>query len=470
MSKTWIKWIRLICIAILCGIGAVQLVYALLWAIVNGNNIQDFYDTALYLSNMETLTSDGWRLIGYSYYLKVFYLSAPVLGLNWIVLVYVSQVLVSMCCFTVAIRSIPSKLLGVEISYPHALLIAGYMITLPIVWQMQFAVLPDALCLSLTVLLFAKITEIISDRSVFRWDALLVVGGVLLLLGVLQHHYFYGAVCLCIAEIVIMLFGQVIKRFRSRNIWIAAFILVMFVIGIPYVTKTINETVPKEELYATYSLEADLWARFVYPNLKENYPAYTERITAIITEYGAQVCDGRYEHYLNSIGPMIEINNPDEASEIYLEMVEIGWELHKPYLTECMLKEAASYLFMPPAMVKYMYRSGASLYGHNYIKMYEKSPILTADYMHAGMNGFLAACILGVIMYFIDLFIEKKQRIKYILFGLYGCMAIICITAPMMLFSFAKFDYRIGLFSVFVWGLIVVGNITKKRSSGENNG
>ena len=39
------KWFRLSIMAICTGIGMVQLIYAIIWAFQNGNNVQDFFDS-----------------------------------------------------------------------------------------------------------------------------------------------------------------------------------------------------------------------------------------------------------------------------------------------------------------------------------------------------------------------------------------------------------------------------------------
>ena len=83
-----LKWFRIGCMAICTGIAVVQVIYAILWAIGNGNNIQDFYDSSIYLANANSLTSDGWRLIGYSLFLKVFRLAEFVIKDYYVLLIY----------------------------------------------------------------------------------------------------------------------------------------------------------------------------------------------------------------------------------------------------------------------------------------------------------------------------------------------------------------------------------------------
>ena len=467
MISKWKKWFKLIGVAILAGIGMVQLVYAVAWAIGNGNNVQDFYDTGLYLANAEKLTCDGWRLIGYSYILRFFMLFKGILGDSYVILLYVAQVVISVVCFAGGFCSIKYMLLGEKITLGKACIPAIYIVTIPVIWQMQFAILPDAISLSLVVLLFAKMSEVFCDYKKFRWDCYLVIVGCLLMLGVMHRHYFYGAILMVLAEAVILLIRFLIKKYRTAKMFSGMCIVIAMAVLVPIAVKEVNERVPQEGLYATYSIETDLWSRFVYPNLARDHSEYSERVTAIVNDYAVAVCAGTYEYYMNSIGPMIEINNPEEASEIYLEMVETGWMLHEDEMKRGMAKEFVSYLFMPLSMVKYMYYSGVSLYGHNYTKMHEMSPILTADYMHISMIGFVVVSLIGCSMFLLWCISEKKVRVRSIFAGLRMTAVMLCITLPMMIFSVARFDYRIGLFSVFMWAGFALANICGQRSKGD---
>lgn len=452
MAKNIRKWLKISCLAIFTGISVIQILYAILWAVQNGDNVQDFYDTALYLERAETLTSDGWRLVGYSCILSIFLWLQKIIGENYVIVLYLFQAVISLLCFTKGCRSLTKLFLKEAISFKKALIPAGYILTLPIVWQMQFAVLPDAICVSLVVLLFATLVDLLCEKAKKRWDCVSIACGVLLLLGVLHRHYFYGAMCLVGMTVLIMLIRLVSKRYRSFKMAIVSIVLVVFVIVTPIVTTLANNSVPKAGTYATYSLEADLWKRFVFPDLLDNYPHYTERIVAIIPEYVAAACAEHYEYYMNSVGPMIEINNSEEAKSIYFELARIGFALYRQEMIEGTIKEAIAYSFMPLAMEKYMYGNGDSLYGHNYTKMYEMNPKVTADYMHIGMNGFFVISILGMIMFIVNFVVNKEHRKNMFLAIVYAAMSILCVTMPMMFFYFMKFDYRLGLFSTFIWG------------------
>lgn len=465
MNNKIIKWVRIVFLAMLAGIGIVQCVYALLWAIGNGSHVQNFYDSKVYIANALSGSSDGWRLAGYALVIRIFMLLEGILKEYYVVGIYVFQVICSLLCFSEGFRCTVVYLFGKQISYKKALLFAGYIVTIPIVWQMQFAILPDAICLALTVLIFAGLTKLFFEKDRLLWANLLVMGVSILLLGVFHRHYFYGVVVMAVVTAVILLGRQLSKKHRAKKGLFTALILVLLIVVLPISTTKINQSVSKSGTYATYTMAADLWKRFVFPDLHENYPHYTERITDIIPEYVTEICEEYYEYYMNSIGPMIELSNPQEATSIYFEMARIGFALHREDMIKSAVKEATAYCFMPIAMEKYMYNNGNSLYGHNYIKMYECSPKLTANYMHIGMNGFCIISILGCLMFAMEWLYSKQLRRQRIQTLLWGVLAIGVITAPMMIFAVAKFDYRIGLFSVFIWAVLAMASFYKTEEA-----
>ncbi|MBQ8247858.1 MAG: hypothetical protein IJZ42_12045 [Lachnospiraceae bacterium] len=465
MNKSVImKWFRLGTMAVVAGAFAVQVVYAVIWAIQNGNNVQDFYDSAVYISGASTMQSDQWRLIGYSFFLKVFLW----LGEHYAVPVYLVQVIVGVLCFTQAIRSIYKMFSGQTISALKALPASVYIITIPIIWQMQFAILPDSLCLSLIVLLLSGVIETWCTKDARIWKNIVMMAVTLLFLGVLERHYFYAGIFLVCMNIFARIILFVKKKYRTKMNTILILCMMIAVLVTSLSATTINRSVPQKEGYASYSMEADLWKRFVYPNIVEDYPHYTERITAIMPEYVAHICGEHYEYYMNSVVPMFEHFNPEEAESICFEVARIGFALHRQEFVESAVKEGIAYACMPLSMVKYMYNNSDSLYGHNFSKMYEMCPRLTADYMHIGMNGLLIVSVLGLLVLVTDVSHDKKGRRRKILTTLYCAVAIVCVTVPIMFFSFAKFDYRIGLFSTFIWATLALITYLKRPSVFDN--
>ncbi len=459
MINKILKWIRISCMAICAGIFFVQLVYAFLWSANNGNNIQDFYDTSIYLGNATLLKSDGWRLIGYSLFVRLFMLTEGILGSYYVILLYVSQVIISLLCYAQGCKTLVKLLFEKDIQLKWMLVPATYIVTIPVIWQMQFAILPDAVCMAITVLLFSILGECLWSYKSFLWKKLLVEGGLLLLLGFLHRHYFYAGILLTIMVLLIVLLRSMKRKYRNKEVLFTVLVMVGCVSATSVVSCIGNAVIPKAGTYATYSASADLWKRFVYPDIYENYPHYTERIVAIIPDYVAKACDEHYEYYMNSLIPMIENMNPEDAESICFEVARIGFALHREEMIKGSVKEGISYAFMPLAMEKYMYNNGNSLYGYNFTRMYDVCPNIASDYMHIGMNGFCLLSMFGALMCIMEFWVDKKHNRSRFLTLAYCAGNIICVTIPIMFFAIMKFDYRIGLFSVFIWGMVTLINI-----------
>lgn len=466
MTNKVLKWFRISGIAICVGVALVQFVYAVLWAINNGNNIQDFYDTYIYIASAKTFASDGWRLIGYSIYVRLFMILEFIFGKNYVLLIYISQLIISMFSYAYGCKTLVKIMFEKNINLKWMLIPAVYILTIPVVWQMQFAILPDAICVASIVWMFSLLGECLWNSKGFMCKIIIVVGALLLLTGFMHRHYFYAGIALVAVILVIFILRMCKKKNRNKKAVRTMLALIICILFTSVISNVGNSMIPKVGEYVEYSLSVDLWKRFLYPNLYENYPYYADGITSVLPENVAKECDEHYEYYMNDMGPMIADMFPEKAESVYWELTKSGFVLNKGAIIKRTVKESIAYAFMPLAMEKYMYSNGISLYGYNLTRMYEKCPKLTSDYMHIGMNGFLGISVIGVLMYILETIVNKEQSRKNILCLLYCAMSVICVTAPLMFFSFAKFDYRIGIYSTVVWGMMsavyIIKNVLKQ--------
>lgn len=459
MNKCIMKRLKSICMAACVGIGLIQIYYALLWAFQNGTNIQDFYDTAIYMENAVLQSGDGWRLMGYSVVLRPFLAMQDMLGDYFIIPLYIVQALISLLCFAQGFKTFGRIVSGKEIKYVSMLLPAVYILTVPIVWQMQFAVLPDALCVALVVLLFSKLAECMWDSENMHWDSMLIILGCLLMLSMLHRHYFYGAFLLGAVCGLIVLFRSIHKKYRRKENFLLAGSLILCIFISAGLSVSVNSKMHNEESYVEYSLAADLWDGFIYPNIREDYSYYPETVREVLPVECVEQYGDFYERYMTYIAPVIAEASPENTEKIFIQMVETGIAIHKEEMVTGLCKEGISYALLPVAMIKYMYFNGNSLYGHNLVKMYETNPDLTLDYMHIGMNGFAVVSVLGILMYAAEFVSNKSARYNRVLILLYGILGIMVMMLPFMILTVIRFDYRYGLFPAFIWGTMALLSI-----------
>ncbi len=468
MSKKITDWFRFAVIAVWMGIFALQFVYAVGWAVQNGNNIQDFYDTAVYLQSAKEFAGDGWRLLGYACILRWFQWFESVMGSSYVILIYLVQALCSVASFGYGTKVIAKIIWNHDLSVKQSIVVAVYLVTLPVIWQMQFALLPDAFCLALLVLLFSQLLMILFRHKELRWERIWVVCGSSLLLGVLNHHYFYAGASLIILAVAVLLIKQIKRNYRSKAGLLAAILLMVVLCLTTLIRTQVNDSVTKTQPYAEHTMVTELWGRFVFPHMQEDYAFYPEEVKQAFSEDVLVSGSEYYELYLSEVVPQIEAEAGENAYGLCWDMVLSGFQLHRNEAVKSFIKESIAYGFMPFSMVKYMYKNGSSLYGHNVMKMWEMAPKFTVDYMHITMNGFLVICCLGLLMFLLELISAKKTFRHMLKVVLAGGIGIITAILPMMLFSVEKFDYRIGLFSVFIWGAVVVSLIMDQEWRKDN--
>lgn len=461
MKKSQIKWWRIVGLSVWVGIGLIQLAYALCWAWQNGSNIQDFYDSEKFIQSALHLTCDGWRLAGYSCIIRFFMRFENLLGPGYIVLLYLFQATCTLFCFAEGVRCIRKCFDGYVLPFGWAVAIAGYLVTLPVIWQMQFAVLPDALSLSLVVLAVSKMIEVFLDKESHNFYAKLTIAGSVICIGLLERHYFFGMICFLFLNGIVLLAHGIWKKDGRQRKLTFGWILLCMAIVIPFLVEAVNRSVPTVKEYTPYSIQAELIPRFVYPNIKEDYEYYPDAVKEVLPEQLAYRRSEYLELYFEEIGATMAERCTGDVSMLYLDMAKTGFSLHRGEIIKGTVKECILYAMTPFSLLKNMYSNGNSLYGHNYTKMYEMSPKLTADYMHLGINGLLIVIILGSIIGLAEFIFSKKIRKQRGKIFLYAAGCAFCITMPMILLSIMRFDYRNGLFILFLWALFAVTYISR---------
>lgn len=461
MKDSFNKKVKNAMMAVCSGILIVQFVYAVVWMLYNINGVQDFNETMKYLEVANSLKGDGWHLLGYPVFLKLFMSLAQIFGNNYVIFIYVAQLAISYVCYAYGCKVIAQLFYRKKIKFCKVVLPTIYILTVPIVWQMQFALLPDALCLALLVLASALMTECIQNYQNPGIKKASALGCVIILLGILQRHYFYAALLMLLFGAVIVLIRTIKKRIKKVKNYIIIAAVCLSIGIMPMMVNALNQIRLSEDADVTYTIELDLWDRFVYPNVVFDYPYYTQEIKSALTEETSVDGSEYREYYITRIASEIQQNAGTDAKRIYGEMVRIGFAVHRGDIISQTVKESIAYILIPLAMEKYMYHNANSLYGYNVTRMYEQCPRVTMDYLHVGMNGLLVVCVLGAVATLTDLF-TKRQKIRRMisLIGYYF-LIIVCGTLPIMLFSIAKFDYRTGLFAIYIYGAISLLNIFK---------
>lgn len=445
------NWCKRILMSVWLAAFLLQLVLAVCWAVQNWNCVQEFYDTKIYIDGIINRTTDGWHLPGYSVLLFVIRKFFGFVKAEYIPGVYMFQVLFSLFCFTEGLRSLVKAWTGRHLSYLYAVLAGIYILTLPTIWQMQFALLPDAMCLAATCILAVKLLEMIRDPLKFRWDCLYVVAGALLLTGTYERHYFYG----CLVLTICFGFAAVISKIKTfkglKKEWKTAVFLPAVIVIVTFATMLYPRAIGIAGPYPSYSITADFMRRTVVPYVTETSKDANEEWSAYITPELVKAHEDSEIGFYTAILPSIEQRTAPAQDSVYADLILYSMKRNGADILSRFVKETAGYLVAPFSNVKYIYAAGNSHYGYNFSRMWLQAPKLTGMYMRVGTIGFALVVTTGIACA-IFLSIKDKKYFKNLLRTLLlSLSAIVCITVPLALFATRMYDYRLSLFAQCVW-------------------
>ncbi len=444
-----------------------QVFLAVTWAFSSIRSVQEFYETDIYIQSIVRRTTDGWHLPGYSVLLfcvrRLFGFSeqGSVLGM------YLLQTAFSLYCFTEALRSVVLIMTKRNLKYGYAFLAAVYIVTNPMIWQMQFALLPDAMCLAATVILFAKLLELCRPENSFRLYCLYVVTGSLLLTGTFEYHYFYAGVLLTAAMTIVAVIRLWKQKARRREAYKVLFLTPLIVVLVGLIAVFYPAFIGIDGEYPKYSLTTDFMHRAVLPYFEKTHENYSEEIQIYLTEeMVTAACAGERAFYTDFLSEL-EQSAGEDAGHLYRKMISETLRMNMKDVSLRMGKEMTGYLLAPVSFVKYTYHSGNARFGYNLSRMWEGQPKLANAYAIIGTNGMCIFVLAALGIGCAELLI-KKDGVKPVL-SAFGVMltANILVTLPKMIFAPIQIDYRVGLFSLSIWMIAALSLFLKKYVSEE---
>ncbi len=451
MKKKRNKIPGMIPVGILLGAFLVQIILAFIWAWNNFFTVQEFYETNLYFSSVLERQGDGWNLRGYPLLLEAMQALFHFSWIRYYVVIYILQVVFSWICFSGSVMSFVKIFMHRQMSPFYALLLGAYVLTIPVVWQMQFALLPDALCLAAVCVLFSRGLELVYDPGSFHWDFLYVMAGTLILTGLFERHYFYGAAIWC----VIIYLHYILKRraglreveeiererkkvtdgvnivelYKKRTRGPVRKTLIFYPMVCVLVCIVVIAFLHAERMGVEnrYNIVADFMNRAVLPYAENTERFYDEEL---------QVC----------------VAEPETA----LALCKEAFELHGSDIVLRLAKEGAGHVFAPFSIVKYMHQGGNSKFGYNYSRMWEDTPVLTRNYFYVGNHGALMVVLAGLVTGIVTCIKNKELRCRFAKLLLLPIAAILVITFARVIFSTISIDYRDSLFAQCIWVITAV--------------
>lgn len=461
MSKAVKEKIIAVVFGAVHGVVLLQTILAAVWAFQNFTTIQAFEESRIYLSMAEGMYSDGFRLIGYPLFLRLCMWLGGVMKVPYTIFVYLLQLIIVNALVDKGMAAFLRGIVGRKVSTRHVAAITALAVTNPFVWQMIFAVLPDAFCFGLTFYLLGNMFLWMKKKEADTTIFAIVTFAALLVLSLLERKAFWVSLTSVICFIIIgwirtaRNYGKTKEKpSPARFLVPVAGMIICLSVAVMVNGAIKKNTAAKDSM--DYSLEADAMKRFVYPNLADGYIYYSEEFKAQISNETLQkIQSAGLTEYYDTLGPaMVKVWGNQRTVKMCRMLNTESAKYRKTFLLKSVAKDWFAGTFSPFVLAKRTYPFGDSVNPLYLNLMWTKAPTLTLLYMNVGRWGFPVCIILLLAGGILCLPKSGKTRVwmsvKHSIF--FACL--IAQTAlSTLLLSVPEFDFRNCLLPCMLWAV-----------------
>ena len=151
MKKTWNGKIVLLFKGMVLALVWFQALTAIVWGIANIASIQPFAQTQNYLSVKECLQTVGYDSVGYAYFIVACRVLQRITRIPFYAVAYLLQMMLCNGFIHSGCAAFIRGTTGKKAPHGSVALVTVLILTNPFMWQMVFAMLPDALAFSLVI-------------------------------------------------------------------------------------------------------------------------------------------------------------------------------------------------------------------------------------------------------------------------------------------------------------------------------
>ncbi len=432
-----------------------------IWAVGNFTAVPAFSESGIFLDLASSLATDGFHLIGYVLLTALFSKAVPAL--------YLVQFLLVLSLVYKGSAAFLRASLGTKIPQKNVWMLTLLIMTNPFLWQLLFAILPDALAFGLgfyaTAYMFLFFRKRKEEKQEIFFAASLFA---LTILGFIQWKGFWITVTTCGGLLIGTWFSTLWKVTKqAKRFWhstLRIVILGICVSGVLFINAELKK-MTYQEGYMPYSLSADAMKRFVYPNLDRDYPVYTEEFKTGISEEFILEAErsGEEEAYYKVLGSgMEQCFGAEKTASLCRMMDRTSLLSDTKQLIKGALKEGFAGVFAPFVLSREKYPFGDSVTPYNLNVLWEKQTVMSDLYVSAGRIGYplcIGILLLGGIICNVEegkrrLAANLKNSLFYILVIIQTVFGAICLSIP-------EFDYRNVLLPMAlcaVWGTSLIQN------------
>lgn len=424
---------------------SIQIVFGVLWAVLNFAKLQEFGESYFYVQNISMITKGAEKIIRLPYYCVLYTIQLALAGFSsyWFLGKF-------------------SKL-----SKPMCVWGSLALLTVPMNLQCHLAVLPYSLAASFFLLGIGCAVEQIFFKEAFALRGFLKMLVCFLVCALLLPEYLYlGAVPILLLLLfrLVQVFNkkETVKRFCCEIALAAVF--AGMIIGVNALTK--------EERYygsAAKSVEASLASRFAWTSLLEYTKEWPGEIGAVIDEETLRSSAYYADNMALLFEPFVEKTlGEDGAKAFYKEIARIAWERNSAHIKHEIAWDIVGYTFSPTVLqLQLTGRAYEAYSGRNYEIMRQYSPVLTRMYVDYGCWWFMVSIGIAAVILGFALIVKALDRnalsrevvwsVLLVLFSLGGMILWYTMQGAGML------DYKKTIAVTCFWGIFSILSVRRQR-------
>lgn len=385
----------------------IQILIGFVWMARNLLALPPFGDSAEYLNLSKDFQLDEYRPILYPLILRCICEVSERLPIPYQLIVYVMQTLVSFCSILFTVRALDhvmhlhkgtdKKLLGDQV------FLTLYLMTIPMITFMNFSVLTDSLATSMLLLFLTDLMLLLwYEKIPKRVYVLLAVS--LLTQSLLRADRLYSSLVLAV---IVFLFRILRCRKntakRHAKTGCRQLLLAMFAVCvlIPLCVKGVNHATQTPGIHGRIETNADfiLLDRIVWPNMRANYPDFSDEIKGIIKKKEAKTFDKHNNNVMYQMAPLVEERaGKENAGRIYREMAAVVWQNQSGKVMADIGEDILAMVFTPVSSLLNAYKLCSKGDGWNVTCMSSETPLLTRTYSFYYQYTFLLLLLLGILL------------------------------------------------------------------------
>ncbi|MBE5867402.1 MAG: hypothetical protein E7293_00360 [Lachnospiraceae bacterium] len=350
----------------------VQFLLGLCWAFSHFLQMPEFERTTEYIRASENLVIDEYMGILYPLFIAGAKGLEQLLGIPFYCFLYLLQIgagVSASCFFVYSCRKEKKKVFCLS-----NLAAAVFLMTVPMVLQCYMAVLPEAFCLSGSLVMLGLCIGVLKRERPMDLQFFLMLGLLWCGMALFQPDYLWLAGLPVLWMLVVCGIRKGIFV-RALLISLGALLLILGVRGF-----TVQ---PGSYGKIQRSLGATMVSRMVWPNFYTTYFFWPEEIKQVMSQDQALSISLHADQVQNVFGPMVEKAYGKQAANGYYWDMAVGClQVRTKEILVSVSQDLGDYLCVPWSLLEQLQGSGRSYSGWNYARMQEGSPTLTKWYVY----------------------------------------------------------------------------------------